>query len=104
MWYRLPRIEPHGGDREKAHREKALDDVKSRLLDIPFPCRVFNATLKGADHHADRKQRPGQAREKEQDGFHPLEFKEFYAHVAHERKKVAEEAYDLPIEPIHELI
>lgn len=37
-------------------------------------------------------------------GFHPLEFKEFYAHIAHERKKIAEEAYDLPIDPIHELI
>lgn len=97
-------IEPHGGDREKAHCKKALDDVERCLLEITLSGGVFNAALKGADHHADRKQRLGQTREKEQDGFHPLEFKEFYAHIAHERKKIAEEAYDLPVEPIHELI
>ena len=97
-------IEPHGGDREKAHREKALDDVERCLLEISLSGGVFNAALKGADHHADGEQRPGKAGEKENDGADPFQFKKFHAHIAHEGKEIAEKAHDLPVEPIYQLI
>ena len=34
----------------------------------------------------------------------PFQFKKFHAHIAHEGKKIAEKAYGLPIDPVHELI
>ena len=54
-------IEPDGDDGEQAHRQKALDDIHPALLEIPPAGGVFDTALKGADYHADGKQRPRKA-------------------------------------------
>ena len=97
-------IEPDRDNGEEAYRQKALDDIHPALLEIASAGGVFNAALKGADYHADGKQRPRKAGEKENDGADPFQFKKFHAHIAHEGKEIAEKAYDLPIDPIHQLI
>ena len=97
-------IEADGDNGEEAHRQKALDDIHAALLEIASAGGVFNAALKGADHHADGEQRPGKAGEKENDGADPFQFKKFHAHIAHEGKEIAEKAHDLPVDPIHQLI
>ena len=97
-------IEPDGDNGEQAHRQKALDDVHAALLEIAPAGGVFDAALKGADHHADSEQRPSKAGEKENDGADPFQFEQLHAHIAHEGKEVAEKAYSLPIDPVHELI
>mgnify|MGYP002554411541 CR=1 FL=1 len=71
--------------------------------DVPMVA-VFDTAFKGADHHADGKQRPRKAGEKENDGADPFQLEQLHAHIAHEGKEVAEKAYGLPIDPIHELI
>ena len=97
-------IEPDRDNGEEAYRQKALDDIHPALLEIASAGGVFNAALKGADYHADGKQRPRKAGEKENDGADPFQFKKFHAHIAHEGKEIAEKAYDLPVDPIHQLI
>ena len=97
-------IEPDRENGEEAYRQKALDDIHPALLEISSAGGVFNAALKGADYHADGKQRPRKAREKENDGADPFQFKKFHAHIAHEGKEIAEKAHDLPIDPVHQLI
>ena len=97
-------IEPDRDNGEEAYRQKALDDIHPALLEIASAGGVFNAALKGADYHADGKQRPRKAGEKENDGADPFQFKKFHAHIAHEGKEIAEKAHDLPVDPIHQLI
>ena len=97
-------IEPDGDDGEQAHRQKALENVHPALLEIAPASGVFDTAFKGADHHADGKQRPRKAGEKENDGADPFQLEQLHAHIAHEGKEVAEKAHDLPVEPIYQLI
>ena len=97
-------IEPDRDNGEEAYRQKALDDIHPALLEISSAGGVFDAAFKGADHHADGEQCPRKAGEKENDGADPFQFKKFHAHIAHEGKEIAEKAYDLPVDPVHQLI
>ena len=97
-------IEADGDNGEETHRQKALDDIHPALLEISSAGGVFDAALKGTDHHADSEQRPGKAGEKENDGADPFQFKKLHAHIAHEGKEIAEKAHDLPVDPIQQLI
>ena len=97
-------IEPDRDNGEEAYRQKALDDIHPALLEISSAGGVFNAALKSADYHADGKQRPRKAGEKENDGADPFQLEQLHAHIAHEGKEVAEKAHDLPVEPIYQLI
>ena len=97
-------IEADGDNGEETHRQKALDNIHPALLEISPAGGVFDAAFKGADHHADGEQRPRKAGEKENDSADPFQFKKFHAHIAHEGKEIAEKAYDLPVDPVHQLI
>lgn len=97
-------IESDRDNGEETHRQKALDDIHAALLEIASAGGVFNAALKGADHHADGKQRPCKAGEKENDGADPFQLEQLHAHIAHEGKEIAEKAHDLPVDPVHQLI
>ena len=97
-------VEPDGDNGEQAHCQKAFDDIHPALLEISPAGGVFDAAFKGADHHADGEQRPRKAGEKENNGADPFQFKKFHAHIAHEGKEIAEKAYDLPVDPVHQLI
>ena len=74
------------------------------MLQIAPASGVFNAALKGADYYAHGEERPAQTGEEQHDGVYPVQLKQFHAHIAHEGEEVAEKAYDLPVDPVHQLI
>ena len=82
---------------------KGVAAVSAILPNIP-QVGVFDTAFKGTDHHADGKQCPRKAGEKENDGADPFQLEQLHAHIAHEGKEVAEKAHDLPVEPIYQLI
>ena len=94
-------IQPDGNHREEAYRQKALDDIEGALLQIAPAGGVFNAALKGANHHAHGEERPAQTGEEQHDGVYPVQLEQLHAHVAHEGEEVAEKAHDLPVDPVH---
>ena len=42
--------------------------------------------------------------EEQHDGVYPVRLKRFYAHVTHKGEEVGEEAHDLPVDPVHQMI
>ena len=59
--------------------------------------KAQTTTLTANSAHARREK-------KENNGADPFQFKKFHAHIAHEGKEIAEKAYDLPVDPVHQLI
>ena len=90
-------------DGEKADSHKALDGIEVCLADVASTTGILHAGFKAGHHQPCAVEYPCQIGEEQHDALHPIHGEELRAHVSHLRKEVAEKAYDLTVEPVHDL-
>ena len=96
-------IKPDRNNGEEADSHKALDGIEGGLTDVAAAAGILHAGFKAGHHQPCAVEGPCQIGEEQHDALHPIHGEKLRAHVSHLRKEVAEKAYDLTVEPVHDL-
>ena len=89
---------------KEADREKSFQRIQHRFLEIAPPTGILNTAVKNGHDQTDGKECPPKLGKELYDSLYPGHLKQLNAHITHLREEVSEEAHDLPIEPVHQVI